>query len=309
MLSVHEYAEAVDNSKVYEAISPTQLTACPNLDKKTGNTVFIKREDQQPVFSFKIRGAFNKIAHLSKEELERGIVTSSAGNHAQGVGFSGQFFGCKTLIVMPVSTPTIKINAVKARGAEVVLHGDSYQEAYNHAREIEKERGLVFVHPFDDPLVIAGQGTVAKEILADLKTINTAPDYVFVAIGGGGLAAGIGTYLKTHSPQTKLIGVQSEESASMLAAFEAGKTVALDWVGSFADGVAVKQVGEETFRVCREVVDEIITVSTDQICAAIKDCFEDTRVLMEPAGALSTAGLKKYVKENQLSSKNLITVA
>ncbi len=305
MLSHQEYLDKIENSHVYEAAIVTALTPCVNLTRKTKNHVYLKREDHQEVFSFKIRGAFNKIAQLTSEERKRGLIAVSAGNHAQGVAFAGQYFDCRTIIVMPLSAPEIKIRPVKAYGAEVVLHGDSVHEAFLHAQELIEKHNYISIHPFDDPDVIAGQGTIGKEICEQLNEF----DYLFLPIGGGGIAAGIALYVKHHRPNVKLIGVEPFEAASMHDSIRAGKIVTLDWVGGFADGVAVKQVGVETFRLCRELLDEIILVSTDKICAAIKDIFEDTRVVVEPAGALTVAGMKKYLSLNKIEGKNVVGIA
>ena len=300
-----EYFQLIENSKVYEILEPTPLSYSQNLSKKLKNQIYLKREDLQKVFSFKIRGAFNKIANLAVSDRALGIITASAGNHAQGVAFSGSYFNCKTLIVMPKTTPTIKINAVKKFGAEVLLVGDSFQESANYAIDLAKKEQLLFVHPYDDPLVIAGQGTIAKELLEQLATI----DYIFLPIGGGGLASGVGAYIKEVKPEIKIIGVEPYEAPSMYEALKANQRVSLDWVGNFADGVAVKQVGEENFRLCSEVIDDIILVHTDEICSAVKDAFEDIRVILEPSGALSIAGAKKYIKLNKLEKKNIVAIA
>ena len=252
--------------------------------------VRLKREDLQPVFSFKLRGAYTKMVGLPREALERGVICASAGNHAQGVALAAQRLGAKATIVMPRTTPAIKVQAVKGRGGRVVLHGESFDEAYTHARQLEAEKGLTFIHPYDDPDVIAGQGTVGMEILRQHPDPLEA---VFVPIGGGGLAAGVAVYTKFLRPEVKVIGVEPEDAASMAAALAAGERIILNQVGLFADGVAVRQAGEETFRLCRELLDEVITVSTDEICAAVKDIFEDTRAIAEPSGAVSLAGLEE----------------
>ena len=257
----------------------------------------MKREDLQPVFSFKLRGAYNKLASLSNEELEHGVICSSAGNHAQGVALAANKRNARAVIVMPETTPSIKVDAVMALGAEVVMHGDTYDDAYAHSRKLEQEQGLVFIHPFNDPMVIAGQGTIGKEIL---QQVDGEIDAVFVPIGGGGLIAGIGAYIRSVNPEIKIIGVEPEDSASMKTSIAAGKPVTLDHIGIFADGVAVRRVGDETFRLCEQLVDDIVVVDTDQICAAIRDVFEDTRSIVEPAGALAIAGAKKYLAENEI---------
>jgi threonine dehydratase len=268
--------------------------------------VLLKREDMQPVFSFKLRGAYNKMVNLPPAALRRGVIAASAGNHAQGVALSAQKLGCKAMIVMPVTTPQIKVQAVAGRGAEVVLAGDTYDEAYAHALVLMKRHRLTFVHPYDDPDVIAGQGTIGMEILRD----HPGPiDAIFVAIGGGGLISGIGAYVKRLRPEIRLIGAEPFDSDAMYQSLQAGHRVKLDQVGLFADGVAVKQVGEETFRLCRTLVDEIVRVDTDQICAAIKDVFEDTRSILEPAGALAIAGLKAWTQREKVRGKTLVAIA
>ncbi len=301
-----DYLEKILNAQVYDVAIESPLDPAPNLSARTGNRIFLKREDMQPVFSFKLRGAYNKIAKLSPEKLKRGVICASAGNHAQGVALSAAKIGCRAVIVMPTTTPQIKVQAVRNRGGEVVLAGDSYDEAYAHALELEKTEKLSFVHPFDDPEVIAGQGTIGMEILRQHpKPIHA----VFVAIGGGGLAAGVGAYIKRLRPETRVIGVETYDADAMKRSLAAGKRVRLDQVGLFADGTAVKFVGEETFRVCKEVVDEVILVDTDAICAAIKDVFEDTRSILEPSGALAIAGAKAYAAEHKLKDKTLVAVA
>jgi threonine dehydratase len=300
------YLEKIQNSQVYGVAKQTALEFQPSLSTRIGNRVLLKREDMQPVFSFKLRGAYNKMASLSAEALARGVICASAGNHAQGVALSAQKLNCRAVIVMPTTTPAIKINAVKSRGAEVVLFGDSYSDAYVHALELEKEQGLSFVHPYDDPDVIAGQGTIALEIL------NEHPDpieAIFCCVGGGGLIAGIAAYVKAVRPEIKVIGVEAKDAEAMTESLKKGERVMLEQVGLFADGAAVKQVGAHTFALCQQFVDEMIVVDNDAICAAIKDVFEDTRSILEPAGALSMAGLKEYAKRNQLSGKTMIAIA
>ena len=283
----------------------TPLEAARLLSARLGNAVFLKREDLQPVFSFKIRGAYNKIAGLSPEERARGVITASAGNHAQGVALSARRLGIRALVVMPETTPPIKVAAVRRLGGEAVLHGSAYDEAYAHATQIARREGMTFVHPYDDPEVIAGQGTVAMEILRQ----HPAPLHaIFVPVGGGGLIAGIAAYVKTFWPEVKVIGVEPDDAPSLERALAAGKRVVLDSVGLFADGVAVRQVGEEPFRVCREAVDEVVLVTGDEICAAIKDIFDETRSVAEPAGALAVAGLKKYVEREGLRGADLVAV-
>ncbi|MGH8621988.1 MAG: threonine ammonia-lyase, biosynthetic, partial [Burkholderiales bacterium] len=272
------YLEKILGSRVYDVAVETPLELAPALSARTGNRVLLKREDMQPVFSFKLRGAYNKMAQLPPAALKRGVITASAGNHAQGVALAAQRLGCHAIIVMPVTTPQIKIAAVKARAAHVVLHGDSYDEAYLHARALGRRRGLAFVHPYDDPDVIAGQGTIAMEIL---RQHPGAIHAILVPVGGGGLISGIAAYVKRLRPGIKVIGVEPEDADAMARSLKAGRRVKLAQVGLFADGVAVKQVGRETFRLCRELVDDIIRVDTDAICAAIKDVFEDTRAVLE----------------------------
>ena len=302
----NDYLERILKARVYDVAIETPLELAPNLSARTGNRILLKREDMQPVFSFKLRGAYNKMSQLSPTALKRGVIAASAGNHAQGVALSAQKLGCKAVIVMPTTTPAIKVDAVRARGAEVVLAGDSYSDAYVEARKIEKRRGLTFVHPYDDPDVIAGQGTIAMEILRQ----TTKPIHaIFVAIGGGGLISGVASYVKRLQPEVKIIGVQPVDSDAMDRSIKAGRRITLDHVGLFADGVAVKQVGEETFRICRELVDEIILVDTDATCAAIKDVFEDTRSILEPAGALAIAGAKAYIAREGIRNKKLVAIA
>ena len=308
MHAVPDYLEKVLNAQVYDVAIETPLEIASNLSVRVGNKIILKREDMQPVFSFKLRGAYNKISSLSNEKLKRGVICASAGNHAQGVALSAKKLGCRAVIVMPTSTPGIKIDAVKSRGGEVVLHGDSFDEAYAHAVELEKSEKLTFVHPFDDPEVIAGQGTVAMEILRQHSRHNGPITAVFCAIGGGGLAAGVAAYIKRLRPEIKVIGVETFDADAMKQSIAAGKRVRLEQVGLFADGTAVKFVGEETFRLCKEHLDDIILVDTDAICAAIKDVFEDTRSILEPAGALAVAGAKEYARQHKLKDKNLIAV-
>jgi len=290
-----DYQQLISSANVYEVAEKTPLDHARRLSERTGNQVWLKREDLQPVFSFKLRGAYNRLAQLSPEEKQRGVICSSAGNHGQGVALAGSRLNIRSIMVMPTTTADIKVEAVRSFGGEVILHGNTYDDAYAHAMALSREHGHVFVHPFDDPDVIAGQGTIGKELL---EQCVTAPDAVFVPVGGGGLLAGVAAWIKAHSPATRVIGVEPLESASMDAALKAGSPVTLDSVGIFADGVAVKRVGEHTFDVCRRLVDEIITVDTDATCAAIKDIFEDTRTIVEPAGALAVAGLKQYAEEH-----------
>ena len=294
-----DYLKKILTARVYDVAVESALEPAKNLSLRLNNTVLLKREDQQPVFSFKLRGAYNKMAHLSAAQLKKGVICASAGNHAQGVAMSAQKLGTRAVIVMPTTTPQVKIDAVRAWGAqavEVVLHGDSYSDAHAHVLVLEKKRGLTLVHPFDDPDVIAGQGTIAMEILRQLQTLSSNRlDAVFVAIGGGGLIAGVANYIKAVRPEIKVIGVQMNDSDAMMRSVSAHKRVTLSDVGLFSDGTAVKLVGEETFRISRELVDDFVTVDTDAVCAAIKDVFVDTRSIVEPAGALAVAAVKKYV--------------
>jgi threonine dehydratase len=293
------YLEKILKAKVYDVAVETPLDAAPRLSRRLENRILLKREDLQPVFSFKIRGAYNTSA-------ERGVICASAGNHAQGVALAARTRGIPALIVMPLTTPEIKVSAVASFGGEIVLHGDDYDAAYERAVILARERNLVFVHPFDDPDVIAGQGTIAMEILRQHHGDDIAA--IFVPVGGGGLIAGIAAYAKSLYPRIKIIGVEPEDSASMYESLRAGRRVTLDRVGGFADGVAVKRVGEETFRLAREYVDEVILVTTDQICAAIQDIFEDTRSIVEPAGALAVAGIKKFVARETCTERTLIAI-
>jgi threonine dehydratase len=301
-----DYLKKILTSRVYDVAIESPLEIAPGLSRRTGNTILLKREDMQSVFSFKLRGAYNKMAHLPPAALKRGVICASAGNHAQGVALAAQRLGCEATIVMPATTPQIKIQAVKNRGGKVVLHGDSYDEASAHARQLEKQRKLTFVHPYDDPDVIAGQGTVGMEIL---RQHGEAIHAIFVPVGGGGLIAGIAAYVKPVKPEIKIIGVEPTDADAMYRSLKKKSRVTLSQVGIFADGVAVKLVGEETFRLCRKYVDEVILVDTDQICAAIKDVFEDTRSILEPAGALSIAGAKAYAAKHKLTDKTLVTIA
>ena len=301
-----DYLQKILTARVYDVAVETPLDKAPNLSARLNNTLLLKREDMQSVFSFKLRGAYNKMAHLPPAALARGVICASAGNHAQGVALAAKRLGARAVIVMPVTTPAVKVQAVKARGAEVILFGDMFDDAYSHARQIEAKQHLTFIHPFDDPDVIAGQGTIGMEILRQQQGPLHA---IFVAIGGGGLISGIASYVKRVRPEVKIIGVEPVDSDAMARSLKAGKRVKLEQVGLFADGVAVKQVGEETFRLCRELVDEIILVDTDAICAAIKDVFEDTRSILEPAGALAVAGTKAYVEREKLRGQTLVAVA
>ena len=301
----HNYIEKILRAKVYDVADETPLDFAPTLSERLGNRVYLKREDLQSVFSFKLRGAYNKMASLSAEQCAQGVIAASAGNHAQGVALAAQKLGIKALIVMPKTTPEIKIKSVKARGAKIVLHGDSYDDAYQHAKGLAEEKGLTFIHPYDDPDVIAGQGTVAMEIL---RQHNGPIAAIFVPVGGGGLVAGVAAYVKFVRPETLVIAVEPDDADCLNQALKAGQRVVLDQVGLFADGVAVKQVGEEPFRIAQQCVDHVITVSTDEICAAIKDIFDDTRSVAEPAGALSVAGLKKYVEQHGISQQTLVAI-
>lgn len=288
-----DYLRRILGARVYEVAHETPLERAPGLSQRLGCEVLLKREDTQPVFSFKVRGAYNKMAQLAPQQLQKGVIAASAGNHAQGVALSAKSLGCRAVIVMPVTTPSVKIDAVRARGAEVVLAGESYSDAYAHACALQAAEGLTFVHPFDDPDVIAGQGTIGMEILRQ----HAGPiDAIFIAVGGGGLIAGVGAIVKELRPDTQIIGVQTEDSDAMAQSLEKGHRVQLQDVGLFSDGTAVKQVGEETFRLAQKVVDQMIRVNTDAVCAAIKDIYQDTRAIEEPAGALALAGLKAYVE-------------
>ncbi len=293
-------------ARVYDVAQETPLEFAPRLSNRLQNNILLKREDMQSVFSFKLRGAYNKMARLPADELQRGVIAASAGNHAQGVALGAKTLGTTALIVMPVTTPQMKVDAVAARGAAVVLHGDTYDEACAHAKELAAEKGLTFIHPFDDPDVIAGQGTIGMEILRQYQKPIHA---VFVAIGGGGLIAGIAAYIKRLRPEIKVIGVEPEDADAMRRSLEAGQRIGLTQVGLFADGVAVREVGKETFRLCQQYVDEIMLVSTDDTCAAIKDVFEDTRSILEPAGALAIAAMKAYVEREQITDQTLVAVA
>ncbi|MDT8421014.1 MAG: threonine ammonia-lyase, biosynthetic [Desulfuromonadales bacterium] len=292
-------------SRVYEAAVETPLEEATALSAQLDNRVLLKREDLQPIFSFKIRGAYNKIAHLGTEEKKCGVIAASAGNHAQGVAYSAQQLGLKALIVMPATTPRIKVDAVRGYGADVVLHGDNYSEAAERCQQLAAETGMTYIHPFDDELVIAGQGTVADELL---RQSSGKLDAVFVPVGGGGLIAGIGGYLKALCPEIKVIGVEPIDSDAMYQSLKAGKRVELDSVGIFADGVAVRQIGEKTFALCQKYVDEIVRVSTDELCGAIKSVYQATRSIVEPAGALAVAGLKRYVRERDIHGQTLVAI-
>jgi threonine dehydratase len=301
-----DYLERILRARVYDVALETPLELAPNLSRRLDNRLLLKREDLQPVFSFKLRGAYNKMAHLPPAALRRGVICASAGNHAQGVAYAAQKLGCRAVIVMPATTPRIKVDAVAARGARVILHGDSYDDAYAHSLQIARREKLTYVHPYDDPDVIAGQGTVGMELL---RQHGGPLDAVFVAVGGGGLIAGIGAYVKRLRPEVKIVGVEPIDADSMARSLAAGHRVRLKQVGLFADGVAVKQPGVETFRLCRELVDEMVLVDNDDICAAIKDVFEDTRSILEPAGALAIAGAKAWVERHRCKGRTFAAVA
>jgi threonine dehydratase len=301
-----DYLERILTARVYDVAQETPLEEATNLSARLHNRLLLKREDVQSVFSFKLRGAYNKMAQLPPEQLAQGVIASSAGNHAQGVALGAKRLGTRAIIVMPTTTPLVKVNAVKARGGEVVLHGETYDDAYGYARQLEAEKGLTFVHPFDDPDVIAGQGTIGMEILRQHQQPIHA---IFVAIGGGGLISGIAAYIKRLRPNIKIIGVEPVDADAMHQSLQKGERVRLEQVGLFADGVAVRQVGEETFRLCQQYVDDIILVGTDDTCAAIKDVFEDTRSILEPAGALAIAGAKAYVEQTGITDQTLVAVA
>ncbi len=297
------YIKRILNARIYDVARETPLEFAPLMSRRIGNDAWFKREDLQPVFSFKLRGAYNKMMNLSEEALAKGVVAASAGNHAQGVALAAQKMGVKAKIVMPVTTPAIKVEAVRSYGATVVLHGDTFDEAAARAAELVEKEGMTFLHPFDDPDVIAGQGTIAVEIT---RQASAPLDYVFICVGGGGLIAGMATYLRYVWPNTKIIGVEPADAACARAALDKGRRVKLKEVGLFADGCAVAQVGKETFRIIKECVDDIITVTTDEICAGVKDIFEDTRAIAEPAGALAVAGMKKYAAAHGIQGKSMV---
>ena len=301
----NNYVESILKARVYDVAIESPLEAAPRLSRRLRNNVLFKREDLQPVFSFKLRGAYNKIAHLSQTASQRGVICASAGNHAQGVALAARQRGIPAVIVMPQTTPHIKVQAVMDLGAEVLLHGDDFDQAHEKALALERQRNLIFIHPFDDPDVIAGQGTIGMEIL---RQRPGDIDAIFVPVGGGGLIAGIGAYVKSLYPRIKIIGVEPEDAAAMHESLKCKERVTLERVGIFADGVAVRRVGEETFRLARQYVDEVVLVGTDQICAAIQDIFEDTRAIAEPAGALAVAGIKSYVAREGLRDATLIAV-
>ena len=308
-LTPADYLKKILTARVYDVAVESDLEPARALSRRLHNTVLLKREDQQPVFSFKLRGAYNKIAHLNPEQLAKGVICASAGNHAQGVALSAKKLGIRAVIVMPVTTPQLKIDAVKGFGGEVVLHGDSYSDAYTHAVALQKKQGLTFVHPFDDPDVIAGQGTIAMEILRQLQRLGSDRlDAVFVAIGGGGLISVVANYIKAVRPEVKVIGVQMTDSDAMMRSVAERERVTLPDVGLFADGTAVKLVGEETFRIARDLVDEYIAVDTDAVCAAIKDIFVDTRSIVEPSGAMAVAAVKQYVATHKAKGQTYAAI-
>jgi len=299
------YLKKILNSRVYDVAVKSPLDYAPRLSQRLNNHVWLKREDLQPVFSFKLRGAYNKISGLDEAECANGVIAASAGNHAQGVALAARHRGLKALIVMPRTTPAIKVSAVQALGGKTLLHGDTYDEAYAHAMSLVEERGMVFIHPYDDPDVIAGQGTIAMELLQQHRD---PLDAVFVPVGGGGLVAGIATYIKALRPEIRVIGVEPDDAPSMYEALRRKRRVVLDQVGIFADGVAVRQVGKETYRLARQYVDEVLLVTTDEICAATKDVFDDTRAMVEPAGALAVAAVKKYVERGGVEGQTLVAI-
>ena len=301
-----DYLQKILRARVYDVARETPLDPAPNLSQRLNNQVWLKREDLQPVFSFKLRGAYNRMVQLPVEDLQRGVIASSAGNHAQGVALSARRLGCRSVIVMPKTTPEVKIRAVRALGGEVVLHGETYDECSAEAQKRCEAEGLTYIHPFDDPEVIAGQGTIGMEIMRQSKE---PPDAIYVAVGGGGLIAGISAYVKQLWPETEVIGVEPIDADAMTQSLRCGHRVELEKVGLFADGVAVRKVGEHTFDLARRYVDRMVTVDTDAICAAIKDVFEDTRSILEPAGALAIAGLKQDVADRNLEGKRLVGVA
>ena len=300
------YLEMILTANVYDVAIESPLEAASAISRRTGNHILLKREDKQPVFSFKLRGAYNKMSRLEPAQLARGVICASAGNHAQGVALAAQKLGARATIVMPVTTPRIKVTAVSARGAKVELHGDSYHEAHQHALGLARKHRLAFVHPYDDPLVIAGQGTIGVEIV---RQHPRHIDAIFVPVGGGGLIAGIAAYVKRVAPKTRVIGVEPVDSDAMHRSLKAGRRVTLPHVNLFADGVAVRQVGRETLRLCRELVDDMVLVDTDEICAAIKDVFEDTRTVLEPAGSLALAGAKRWIERRGVKGRTLVAVA
>ncbi|HET6279372.1 MAG TPA: threonine ammonia-lyase, biosynthetic [Polyangia bacterium] len=308
-MPAQEYLRRILNARVYDVAIETPLEPAPQLSARIGGRLLLKREDLQPVFSFKLRGAYNKMVNLPAAALGRGVITASAGNHAQGVALAAKKLGCRALIVMPATTPEVKINAVRALGAEVDLHGDSYSDAHQRAMLLRRKHKLTFVHPFDDPDVIAGQGTVGMEILRQHHPQEHGPLHaIFVAIGGGGLISGVAAYVKALRPEIKIIGVQTEDSDAMARSLAAGRRVELQHVGLFSDTTAVRLVGKETFRLCQRYVDDVVKVDTDALCAAIKDVFQETRSILEPAGALGVAGAKVYAARNPLAGKTIAAI-
>lgn len=302
---LNKYVEKIKNARVYDVANKTPLDEMPRLSRRLNNTIWLKREDLQPVFSFKLRGAYNRMSYLSDEERAQGVVTASAGNHAQGVALAANKMGISALIVMPKTTPSIKVESVRDLGAEIALHGDSYDDACRYALEVAKEQGRTFIHPYDDPQVIAGQGTIAMEIL---QQHHDPIDAIFIPVGGGGLIAGMAAYIKALRPDINVIGVEPEDAACLKAALQADERVVLDQVGLFADGTAVRQIGEEPFKIARETVDEVITVTSDEMCAGILDIFDDTRSIAEPSGALAVAGIKKYIAANNSSDQQFVAI-
>jgi len=302
--SLEQYLDLIREAPVYDVAQRTPLQLAPGVSRRLANRVLLKREDLQQVFSFKLRGAYNKIVSLAEHERRCGVIAASAGNHAQGVALAARKLGLKAVIVMPKTTPDIKVQSVRDLGAETVLHGNTYDDACEHADKLASKSGMTFIHPYDDPLVIAGQGTIGVEILTQVDHC----DAIFVPVGGGGLIAGVAMWIKAHRPTIRVIGVEPDDAPCMYAALQAGERVVLEQVGLFADGVAVRQAGEETFRIAREYVDEILLVSTDEICAAIKDIYDDTRSITEPAGALAVAGIKKYVEREGVEGKTLVAI-
>ncbi len=302
---LEEYMKMILKARIYDVAIETPLDHAPSISRRLNNTVWLKREDLQPVFSYKIRGAHNLINSLSNEERARGVITASAGNHAQGVALSASKLGIRAIIVMPKTTPEIKVNSVRHMGGEIILHGNNYDEASEHAHALSDENGMTYVPPFDHPMVIAGQGTVAKEIL---QQHATKPDIIFVPVGGGGLIAGICAYVKYLYPDIKIVGVEPEEAPSLKVSIDAGHRVLLDKIGIFADGAAVRLIGEENFEIAKDYVDEVLLVTNDEICGSVKDIFEDTRSIPEPAGALALAGLKQYVAREKITDKELVAI-
>ncbi|WP_457668477.1 threonine ammonia-lyase, biosynthetic [Thiolapillus sp.] len=300
------YLEKILRARVYDVARETPLEFIPRLSGRLNTNIWLKREDMQSVFSFKLRGAYNKIYNLSEKQKQKGVIAASAGNHAQGVALAGKRLGVPALIVMPTTTPPIKVQTVRNLGARIILHGDSYDDAYTHARSLVKEKGMVFVHPFDDPDVIAGQGTVAMEVL---RQHEDPVEAIFIPVGGGGLISGMAAYIKRVRPEIRVIGVEPEDTPTLQQALKAGRRVNLKQIGLFADGVAVRQIGKETFKLARQYVDDVVLVSTDEICAAIKDIYDDTRSVAEPAGALAIAGIKKYLQKKKKGKHgNLIAI-